>query len=111
MQARSSGFPATKKSHFRQAGCRRKPTRYRGVSPAIPANHGSASVVQQLDRGTVHTQGSEQIRTGDKRCWALRRKVSKPSIDDEALTRGAAIAFYTVTSIGPLLFIVVAIAG
>jgi membrane protein len=32
-------------------------------------------------------------------------------IDDEALTRGAAIAFYTVTSIGPVLFIVVAIAG
>ena len=32
-------------------------------------------------------------------------------IGDEALTRGAAIAFYTVTSIGPVLFIVVAIAG
>jgi membrane protein len=32
-------------------------------------------------------------------------------IDDEALTRGAAIAFYTVTSVGPVLFIVVAIAG
>jgi membrane protein len=32
-------------------------------------------------------------------------------IEDEALTRGAAIAFYTVTSIGPLLFIVIAIAG
>jgi membrane protein len=32
-------------------------------------------------------------------------------IDDEALTRGAAIAFYTLTSIGPVLFIVVAIAG
>ena len=32
-------------------------------------------------------------------------------IDDEALTRGAAIAFYIVTSIGPVLFIVVAIAG
>src|SRR5947208_372396 len=32
-------------------------------------------------------------------------------MDDEALTRGAAIAFYTVTSIGPILFIVVAIAG
>jgi membrane protein len=32
-------------------------------------------------------------------------------IDDEALTRGAAIAFYTVTSIGPVLFIVVALAG
>jgi membrane protein len=31
--------------------------------------------------------------------------------EDEALTRGAAIAFYTVTSIGPVLVIVVAIAG
>jgi membrane protein len=32
-------------------------------------------------------------------------------IDDEALSRGAAIAFYTATSIAPVLLIVVAIAG
>jgi membrane protein len=32
-------------------------------------------------------------------------------IDDEALTRGAAIAFYTVTSIAPLLLLVISIAG
>jgi membrane protein len=32
-------------------------------------------------------------------------------IEDEALTRGAAIAFYTVVSIAPVLLIVVAIAG
>src|SRR6186997_1519810 len=32
-------------------------------------------------------------------------------IEDEALSRGAAIAFYTVTSIAPVLLIVVAIAG
>jgi membrane protein len=32
-------------------------------------------------------------------------------IEDEALTRGAAIAFYTVTSVAPVLLIVVAIAG
>ena len=32
-------------------------------------------------------------------------------IDDEALSKGAAIAFYTVTSIGPVLLIVVAITG
>jgi membrane protein len=32
-------------------------------------------------------------------------------MEDEALTRGAAIAFYTVTSIAPVLLIVVAIAG
>jgi membrane protein len=32
-------------------------------------------------------------------------------IDDEALSRGAAIAFYTVTSLAPVLLIVIAIAG
>jgi len=32
-------------------------------------------------------------------------------IEDEALSRGAAIAFYTVTSVAPLLLIVIAIAG
>jgi membrane protein len=32
-------------------------------------------------------------------------------IDDEVLSRGAAIAFYTVTSIAPVLLIVIAIAG
>jgi membrane protein len=32
-------------------------------------------------------------------------------IDDEALSRGAAIAFYTVTSVAPVLLIVIAIAG
>jgi membrane protein len=43
--------------------------------------------------------------------WTLARDSVSAFIDDEALTRGAAIAFYTVTSIGPVLFIVVAIAG
>ncbi len=43
--------------------------------------------------------------------WALIKGSVNAFIDDEALTRGAAIAFYTVTSIGPVLFIVVAIAG
>ena len=32
-------------------------------------------------------------------------------IDDEALSRGAAIAFYTVTSLAPVLLIVIAVAG
>jgi membrane protein len=43
--------------------------------------------------------------------WALIRETVSAFIADEALTRGAAIAFYTVISIGPILFIVVAIAG
>jgi membrane protein len=43
--------------------------------------------------------------------WTLVKATVYAYLDDEALTRGAAIAFYTVTSIGPVLFIVVAIAG
>jgi len=31
-------------------------------------------------------------------------------IDDEALSRGAAIAFYTVTSLAPVLLVVIAVA-
>ena len=43
--------------------------------------------------------------------WKMLRDTVLAFINDEALTRGAAIAFYTVTSIGPVLLIVVAIAG
>jgi membrane protein len=43
--------------------------------------------------------------------WTLVKESVTAFIHDEALTRGAAIAFYTVISLGPVLFIVVAIAG
>ena len=43
--------------------------------------------------------------------WTLLKESYAGFFADEALTRGAAISFYTVTSIGPVLFIVVAIAG
>jgi membrane protein len=43
--------------------------------------------------------------------WAMLKATAMSFIDDEALSRGAAIAFYTVTSIAPVLLIVVAIAG
>src|ERR1700722_4954296 len=43
--------------------------------------------------------------------WFLIKQSVSAYIDDEARTRGASIAFYTVASIGPVLFIVVAIAG
>jgi len=45
------------------------------------------------------------------RSWDLTKQGVTSFIDDEALTRGAAIAFYTVTSVAPVLVIVVAIAG
>ena len=43
--------------------------------------------------------------------WLLIKETVTSFIEDEALSRGAAISFYTVTSIAPVLYIVVAIAG
>src|SRR6478672_1369394 len=43
--------------------------------------------------------------------WEMLKETLLSFIDDEALSRGAAIAFYTVTSIAPVLLIVIAIAG
>jgi membrane protein len=45
------------------------------------------------------------------RIWRYLQAVVEAFIADDALSRGASISFYTVTSIGPVLFIVVAIAG
>jgi membrane protein len=43
--------------------------------------------------------------------WRMLKETVLAFIDDGALSRGAAIAFYTVTSIAPVLLIVIAIAG
>ena len=43
--------------------------------------------------------------------WTLLKGAVNGFIEDEALTRGAAIAFYTATSFAPVLLIVIAIAG
>jgi membrane protein len=43
--------------------------------------------------------------------WTILKETALAFINDGALSRGAAIAFYTVTSIAPVLLIVIAIAG
>jgi membrane protein len=45
------------------------------------------------------------------RIWQYLQAIAEAFVADDALSRGASISFYTVTSIGPVLFIVVAIAG
>ena len=45
------------------------------------------------------------------RIWQYLRAIAEAFVADDALSRGASISFYTVTSIGPVLFIVVAIVG
>jgi membrane protein len=46
-----------------------------------------------------------------KTLWLVTKSSAEAFVDDGALSRGAAIAFYAVTSIGPVLLIVVAVAG
>jgi membrane protein len=46
-----------------------------------------------------------------KSVWNMVKETFADYIDDNALSRGAAIAYYTVLSIGPLLVICIAIAG
>ncbi|MFC7607401.1 YihY/virulence factor BrkB family protein [Teichococcus aestuarii] len=46
-----------------------------------------------------------------RKAWWLARQSVLGFIEDEALSRGAAIAFYTVTSLAPVLLIAIAIAG
>lgn len=43
--------------------------------------------------------------------WRIAKAAVLSFIEDEALSRGAAIAFYTATSIAPILLMVVAVAG
>ena len=46
-----------------------------------------------------------------KTVWQTLYRIVENFIDDEALSRGAAIAFYATTALVPVLFIVVSIAG
>ena len=43
--------------------------------------------------------------------WQLAKQTVLSFIEGEALTRGAAVAFYTATSLAPVLLIVIAVAG
>jgi len=46
-----------------------------------------------------------------KMLWTAARRGAEAFIDNGDLSRGAAIAFYAITSIGPVLLIIVAVAG
>src|SRR3981081_680174 len=59
---------------------------------------------------TIRGAAKSLLRRGEP-MWKLLRGTVLSFMEDEALSRGAAIAFYTVTSIAPILLIVVAIAG
>ncbi len=60
-----------------------------------------------MDSAAPADPNQSLVKTG----WTLLKRSVASYFEDEALTRGAAIAFYTITSIGPILFIVVKVAG
>jgi membrane protein len=62
--------------------------KFEGIKRFLPIEHGVFSAV-----------------------WTILKETVLAFINDGALSRGAAIAFYTVTSIAPVLLIVIAIAG
>ena len=45
------------------------------------------------------------------RAWPLIRDCVQAFVDDGAISRGASIAFYAITSLGPVLLVVIAVAG
>jgi membrane protein len=55
--------------------------------------------------------GQSVIALALGRGWHIIKDTASGFIADEALSRGAAIAFYTATSLAPVLLIVIAIAG
>jgi membrane protein len=60
--------------------------------------------------GRVQIEGADSNRPMTK-IWQIAKGTVYGFIEDEALTRGAAIAFYTATSIAPVLLIAIAIAA
>ncbi len=73
----------------------------------LPANVGSPELVMA---GRVPIEGADSNRLMTK-IWQILKDTVYGFIEDEALTRGAAIAFYAATSIAPVLLIAVAIAA
>src|ERR1700730_15564353 len=69
--------------------------------------HGRAG--EPLGRSRFNSPQREGAMFG--KAWGLGKESVASFINDEALRRGAAIAFYAVTSIGPVLLIGVAISG
>ena len=58
----------------------------------------------------LHLSGNSDVRTMG-RIWALLRDTSEGFVSDDALTRAAGIAYFTLFAIGPLLFIATGIAS
>src|ERR1700728_1916949 len=67
-----------------------------------------AGAADRVDRPHIRRGGAERVL---RHPIGLVRDSVAAFIEDDALSRGASIAFYAVTSMAPVLVIIVAIAG
>jgi membrane protein len=61
--------------------------------------------------GRIGGQQEVAVKLDPKQGWTLVRQAFKAWVDDKAPSMGAALSYYTVFSIAPLLLIVISIAG
>jgi membrane protein len=59
----------------------------------------------------VESDSDPPLRTDARAVWKLVRQAGDAWVEDRAATMGAALAYYTVFSVAPLLLIVISIAG
>jgi uncharacterized BrkB/YihY/UPF0761 family membrane protein len=84
-----------------------KATKFSKMNPCVAAEHRGRKGVEMLVGQSLWAKTMRVLFEA----WKLLKDTILSFISDEALSRGAAIAFYTVTSIAPVLLIVIAIAG
>src|SRR4051812_12405718 len=82
-----------------QTSCVLAPTRQR--TSTILAHH----------RNAEHGQGGSVDVIDDRQIWELTKHSVDAWIDDYAPSMGAALAYYTLFAIAPLLLIIIAAAG
>src|SRR5580692_9820996 len=86
-----------------------------GLQPMLTRNSalgcGRETAKRSKRYGGMSTAVGTLLPAGRIPVWGLLKEGFTSFIDDHALTRGAAIAFYAVTAIAPVLFIATTVAG
>src|SRR5438132_6743918 len=85
------------------------------LAPTSSPDHGEAESHDHTERsrpGVPPQSGSGAGRSDlPAAAWNLLKESTSEFVADDGLSRGASIAFYSVTSLPPVLIIVIAIAG
>ena len=107
-----------RRTHFGVYALSRKlisplPTRA-GASSGVPIAAAGRIVIDSRQPGRaplVPLARQRELRTMLGRSWQILKETFADFIEDNALSRAAAIAYYTILSLGPVLVICIAIAG